>query len=520
MQARMSEPSDFDRDHLAAIVSSSEDAIVSKFLDGTIRTWNAAAERIFGYTAEEMIGSSIFRLIPPELHDEERHILNEIRQGHRISHYETQRVHKNGSRVIISLTISPVRDAAGNLIGAAAVKRDITVQRNLEEQLRQAQKMEALGQLAGGVAHDFNNILTIISGFAAFLGRSIPEDSPAYPDLLGIEQATERATQLTQQLLAFARHQTPHIEVLDLAVVVNEVATMLRRLLGDHIRLQVRPTAAPVWVRADRGQMSQVLINLAVNARDAMAEGGTLTIGLHDEPRTNTVVLTVRDTGHGMDQETQGRLFDRFFTTKPVGQGTGLGLTTVAGIVRGAGGRIEVESEPGQGALFRITLPRAVRDSSAADAQREDELQGHETVLVVDDESGVAQLAARILLDYGYTVLQATGAGAAMLAFAQRATPVDLVVTDIVMPGLNGRALVDQLRVHEPGLKALYITGHADKVLSDPQHHAADAPVITKPFTPVQLATAVRQALNAPPAEERHTNGDTHNGGKVNGGAH
>jgi PAS domain S-box-containing protein len=512
---------EFDRDHLAAIVASSEDGIVSKFLDGTVRSWNAGAERIFGYSAAEMIGSSIFRLIPPELHDEERHILGEIRQGRPISHYETQRVRKDGTRILISLSVSPVRDSSGAIIGAASVKRDITAQRNLEEQLRQAQKMEALGQLAGGVAHDFNNILTIISGFAAFLGRAIPEDSPAYPDLLGIEQATERATQLTQQLLAFARHQAPHIEVLDLAVVVNEVATMLRRLLGDHIRLQVRPTAAPVWVRADRGQMSQVLINLAVNARDAMAEGGTLTIGVQDDPRTNAVVLTVRDTGHGMDQETQSRLFDRFFTTKPVGQGTGLGLTTVAGIVRGAGGRIEVESAPGQGALFRVTLPRAAREPSAGDARREDELQGHETVLVVDDESGVARLAARILLDYGYTVLQATGAGAAMVAFAQRTSPVDLVVTDIVMPGLNGRALVDQLRLHEPGLKALYITGHADKVLGDPQHHAEDTPVITKPFTPVQLATAVRQALSAPRARQpKASDGDLHDGTKANGGAH
>jgi PAS domain S-box-containing protein len=518
----VSDPSshELDRDHLAAIVASSEDAIVSKFLDGTVRTWNAAAERIFGYTAEEMIGSSIFRLIPPELHDEERHILNEIRQGHRISHYETQRVHKNGSRVIISLTVSPVRDAAGTLIGAASVKRDITIQRNLEEQLRQAQKMEALGQLSGGVAHDFNNILTIISGFAAFLGRSIPSDSPAYPDLQGIEQATERATQLTQQLLSFARHQTPRIEVLDLAVVVNEVATMLRRLLGEHIRLQVRPTAAPVWVRADRGQMSQVLINLAVNARDAMPGGGTLTIGVQDDIRANAVVLTVRDTGHGMDQETQDRLFDRFFTTKPVGQGTGLGLTTVAGIVRGAGGRIEVESALGQGALFRVTLPRAAHEPPAADARSEDDLQGHETVLVVDDESGVARLAARILLDYGYTVLQATGAGAAMVAFAQRASPVDLVVTDIVMPGLNGRALVDQLRVHAPGLRVLYITGHAGTLLGDAQGHAADAPVITKPFTPVQLATAVRQALSARPVPEPEKNGGEIAGDKVNGGGH
>jgi CheY-like chemotaxis protein len=250
-----------------------------------------------------------------------------------------------------------------------------------------------------------------------------------------------------------------------------------------------------------------------------MPEGGTLTIGVHDDARANAVILTVRDTGQGMDQETQARLFDRFFTTKPVGQGTGLGLTTVAGIVRGAGGRIEVESAPGQGALFRVTLPRAAHQAAAADARREGELQGHETVLVVDDESGVARLAARILLDYGYTVIQATGAGAAMVAFAQRTSPVDLVVTDIVMPGLNGRALVEQLRVHEPALKVLYITGHAGKLLGDAQGHGADAPVITKPFTPVQLATAVRQALSArPAAEPEDTGGETAGDGKVNGG--
>ena len=510
---------EIDRDHLAAIVDSSEDAIVSKFLDGTIRTWNAAAERIFGYTADDMIGSSIFRLIPPELHDEERHILDEIRQGHPISHFETQRLSKDGRRILISLTVSPVRDATGTVIGAASIKRDITAQRQLEDQLRQAQKMEALGQLAGGVAHDFNNILTIISGFSAFLGRAIPPDSPAYPDLAGIEQATDRASLLTRQLLSFARHQAPRIEVLDLAVVVNEVATMLRRLLGEHIRLEVRPTAAPVWIRADRGQMSQVLINLAVNARDAMPDGGTLTIDAHDDVRANSVVLTVRDTGQGMDEETQSRLFERFFTTKAEGHGTGLGLTTVAGIVHGAGGRIEVESAPGKGATFRLTFPRAAQERAEAEAPEAEILHGHETVLVVDDESGVAALAARILLEYGYSVVQASGAGAAMLAVAQRTTPVDLVVADLVMPGLNGRALVDQLRVHEPGLKALFFTAHGGSVLRDIEDRGAGAPVLMKPFTPVQLAAAVRRALDARPAAEREAKGDSPSGGKANGSA-
>jgi two-component system, cell cycle sensor histidine kinase and response regulator CckA len=490
------DPGGFDRDHLAAIVESSEDAIVGKALDGTVRSWNPAAERIFGYTAEEMVGASIFRLIPPELHDEEHHI-HQISLGQRLAHFETQRIRKDGRRVLISLTVSPIWNAQGELIGAASVKRDVTAQRNLEEQLRQAQKLEALGLLAGGVAHDFNNILTIIAGFTAFLSRAIPPESPAHPDLLGIENATERATQLTQQLLAFARHQTAQIEVIDLATIVNETAGLLRRVLGDHIRLEVRPSGGPVWVRADQGQISQILINLAVNARDAMVGGGTLTIAAFDDTAADRAILTVRDTGRGMDETTKARLFDRFFTTKESGAGTGLGLTTVASIVQAAGGRVEVDSSPGKGAVFRVSLPRARPDEPAeTPAEKEIDVRGHETVLVVDDESGAAALAARTLLDYGYTVIQATGPGAAMVAFAERTSPVDLVVTDLVMPGLNGRALVEQLRVHEPKLAVLYVSGHADQLVGDMQSHVGDAPIIAKPFTPIQLARAVRRSLD------------------------
>ena len=425
---------ELDRDRLAAIVESSEDAIVGKLLDGTVQSWNPAAERIFGYSAAEMVGASIFRLIPPELHEEERRILKQVSLGHRLSHYETTRVRRDGARILISLTISPIRDSTGALLGAASIKRDITAQRRLEAQLEQAQKMEALGQLAGGVAHDFNNILTIISGFTAFLGRSIPADSPAHPDLAGIEQATDRASRLTRQLLAFARHRPAEVVVFDLAEFVNETASMLRRLLGEHIRLEVRPTAEPIWLRADRGEMSQVLINLTVNARDAMPRGGTLTISLFDDAKAGQIILNVRDTGHGMDEPTRTQLFDRFFTTKPEGRGTGLGLTTVAGIVRGAGGAIEVSSSPGMGAVFRVTLPRAVSGREARPADPPTAARGHESVLVVDDEGGVAALAARTLLEYGYSVLQATGPGAAMIAFSQRSAPIDLVVTDIVMP--------------------------------------------------------------------------------------
>ncbi len=480
---------------LAALIASSDDAIVSKTLDGTILSWNPAAERIFGYSASEMIGASVFKLIPDDLHDEEHGILARIRAGQHVAHYETTRMRKDGERILVSLTLSPVRDMTGELIGASAIKRDITQQRAVEDQLRQAQKMEALGQLAGGVAHDFNNILTIIAGFSGFLSRSLDPLSPAQEDVLGIQQATERAGRLTQQLLAFTRHQRVHTGPVDLAAIVSETAVLLRRLLGEHIRLEVKPAIAEVWVMGDRGQLSQVLINLAVNARDAMPEGGTLSISAFEDAPAGRAVLTVRDTGHGMDARTRGRLFEPFFTTKPQGRGTGLGLSTVFSIVERSSGTIEVDTAPGRGTVFRITLPQAPAPTlpDAIDPGRD--LRGTEMLLVVDDNADLAELAARTLREYGYAVEMAAGAGAAMVVFAESERPVDLIVTDIVMPGMSGPALVERLRLRDPHPAVLYMTGY-DETLVAAHLTDASAPTLSKPFTPLELATAVRQVLD------------------------
>ena len=481
--------------HLAAIVESSDDAIVSKSLDGIIRSWNPAAERIFGYTAAEMIGESIFKLVPPELHPEEHEVLARIRAGERVAHYETTRVRKDGERITISLSVSPIRDASGELVGASAIKRDISQHRSLEGQLRQAQKMEALGQLAGGMAHDFNNILTIIDGFASFLAREIPSDSPGRGDLLGIQRASERAARLTQQLLAFSRRQATEPEIFDLSQLVHETVGMLRRLLGEHIRVEVHVAAAAAYVHADRGQLSQVLLNLAVNARDAMPEGGTLSVSTYVDGDAGRVVLSVRDTGHGMDARTRARVFEPFFTTKPRGQGTGLGLAVAYGIVDRAQGRFEVESEPGAGSVFRVSLPRAKAPGVARRAPLDADVRGTETVLVVDDEPAIVELAARTLASYGYTPVPANGPGAAMIAFAERSGRIDLLLTDVVMPVMNGRDLAEHLRRDNPRLAVLYMSGYTDHVLAHVPGPGHD-PLVAKPFTPYHLAAAAREALD------------------------
>ena len=475
----------------AALVASSDDAIVAKTLEGTIQSWNPAAERIFGYTAEEMIGQPIFKLIPPELQSEEHEILARIRQGQHVAHYETNRVTKDGRRITIALTISPIFDGKGNLIGASAIKRDITAQRSLEQQLRQAQKMEALGQLAGGIAHDFNNILTIIEGFTSFGIRSVDPNSEVHSDLLGIRAAAERATRLTQQLLAFSRQQPVQAEALDLAEVIADTAVLLRRVLGEHIELNTSGGRGVSFVHADRGQITQVLLNLAVNARDAMPEGGKLTITTRAE--AEKVWLEVTDSGLGMDTATMARIFEPFFTTKPRGQGTGLGLSTVFGIVQQSGGTIEAESAPGEGSTFLLSFPRVALTAPSPTDAEEPSVRGHESVLLVEDDPDLTDLAARALRDFGYKVTQTGGPGEAMVAYAQGGS-FDLLVTDVVMPGMNGRILAERLRAENPRLAVLLISGYTGHSLASGE--TGPYPLLNKPFTPGQLVNAVRTVLD------------------------
>jgi two-component system cell cycle sensor histidine kinase/response regulator CckA len=489
-------PIESELERLAAIVHSSDDAIIAKSLDGTIRSWNPAAERMFGYAADEIVGRSILTLVPPELHPEEEAILARIRAGEHVTHYETSRVRKDGRRIIISLTISPLHNASGALIGASAIKRDITLQRRLEEQLRQAQKMEALGKLAGGIAHDFNNILTIIQGFASFVGKTLGPASPAHDDVMGITRATERAAGLIGQLLTFSRQQPLRLEVFDLSTLVQETASMLGRLIGEQIHLELRLAGEPALVQADRNQLSQVLINLALNARDAMPTGGTLTLGTYVDPVARQVILSIRDTGLGMDAVTRSHLFEPFFSTKPRGQGTGLGLATAYGIVSTAGGHIDVSSEPGHGSVFRVLLPRSAEAPAAqppVSAPRN--LSGTETVLVVDDEPELVHLISRVLAGYGYTVIPAVGPGAAMVAFGERSTGIDLLLTDVIMPVTTGPVLAERLRANDPELTVIFMSGYSENTLPL-QGTGGETPLLSKPFSPDALARCVREVLD------------------------
>ena len=360
------------RARLASIIDSSEDAILSKDLDGTITSWNRGAERIYGYAPEEIIGKHISLLTPGDRPDEIPEILQKIARGESIEHYESVRVTKDGRRLDVSISVSPLRDATGEIVGASAIARDITAQKRAEGQLRQSQKMEAIGRLAGGVAHDFNNILGIINACTEFLRDRI--DPAAEPSLYveNIKKALERGTALTKQLLAFSRTSAIQPRVLDLNERLRDISKLLRPLLGDDVEILIVPRSPSAVVEADPGQLDQIVVNLAVNARDAMPRGGKFILETgavrFDEafaeqhqamPAGKYVLLAVSDTGIGMDEATMSRIFEPFFTTKEVGKGTGLGLATVYGIVKQSAGHILVYSEPGHGTTFKIYLPSA-----------------------------------------------------------------------------------------------------------------------------------------------------------------
>ena len=403
-----------------------------------------------------------------------------------------------------------VYDDAGlvhRLVGTAA---DVTEQRQLEEQLQQAQKMEIVGRLAGGVAHDFNNLLTVINGMADLILGDLAEDHPTRPDLVQIRQAGERAAALTGRLLAVSRRQILKPEIVDLSAIVAGLRDMMQRLVGEEVALVLELAPGLASVKADPGQVEQVLLNLVVNARDAMPDGGTLTIETRtveldaiyaaEHPGTRPgphAMLAVRDTGVGMDESVRRRIFEPFFTTKAQGKGTGLGLSMVYGIVKQSGGSIWFHSEPGHGSRFTIYLPHVggapvsrPMPPPAAGAR------GHETILVVEDELPLRELAARILSTAGYTVLQAANVTDALALLAGRPEPVDLVFTDVVMPGMNGRELVARLSVLRPAMRVLYTSGYTEDAIL--RHGVLDDPrrFLSKPYTPSVLRRRIREALD------------------------
>jgi two-component system cell cycle sensor histidine kinase/response regulator CckA len=496
---------------LGAIVESSDDAILSKAVDGTILTWNAGAERMFGYTSTEAIGAAVQLIVPPEGHLELATSLQTVCRGIHITPYETTRLHKDGHRLLVSVAISPIVNRDGAVVGISSIARDITHRKAMEDQLRQAQKMEALGSLAGGIAHDFNNLLTVILGNAELAIEQFDPASPVHADIDNIRMAGYSATMLTRQLLTFSRKGIVQDTVVDLNDIVTRLDKILRRTLGEDVEFVVRQRPELWCVRADQGHIEQVLMNLVINARDAMPEGGTLTVETDnvelDESFVAThagaaagafVRLSVTDTGCGMTPDVRAQIFCPFFTTKGPNKGTGLGLSTVLGIVQQAAGFLSVDSEPRAGSTFSVYLPYAVDEHPPIVASAVAPVAtGTETILLVEDDNTVRALSARGLRRHGYTVLLARHAIDAVKLADKFGGKIDLLLTDIVMPGHNGRVLAEQLVKSIADLKVLYTSGYTDSVATLQAVRASSAQFIQKPYSPDSLARKVRSVLDA-----------------------
>jgi PAS domain S-box-containing protein len=625
---------------LAALVASSADATVGKTLEGVVTSWNSASERIFGYSEAEMVGQSIFVLIPPELHDSERELLKRIGRGETVEFGETERIRKDGRRIYTEVTVSPIRDTRGHVVGASSIKRDVTERKQaaetlllnqerlrlalkaarmgtwrwevagntlawdeqlhdlygiegrqvtkyedfidrvhqddrafvagsvrraldggggldyefrillpdgrerwladqgrvvrdqrgnplymtgvcidtterrvMEERLRQAQRMDSVGQLAGGIAHEANNMMSVVLGCADYVLQRTDLPGPVRDDVDQIWKAAKRTAGITQQLLAFSRRQVLQPQVLDLNATVRDLESILARTLGETrgLRMHLSPGLSPV--RADPGQLEQVLINLTLNARDAMPGEGRLTIEtmnvVLDEAYTagksvdslrpgEYAALVVSDTGHGMDQATLGRIFEPFFTTKSVGQGTGLGLSTVYGIVKQSGGFIWVYSEPDLGTTFKLYFPVMTVSPGGADLRvPTPAARGDETVLVAEDEHMVRGIMARTLRDCGYHVLEAADGREALEILKTETGRVSLVVADVVMPDLGGRDLAAQLAERWPDLPVLFTSGYTGLDVVRRGLLDEGREFLQKPLAPEALARKVREMMDA-----------------------
>ncbi len=519
------------------LFDAAPDAMIAVEWDGSVTMANTQAVRMFGYRAGEFIGRGVETLVPEEVRGalEQERIryfadpeVQPLQSGMKISG-----LRRDGSRFPAEITLSALPTEQGRLVTAAI--RDVSERLAMEaerERLRaeaererterrtqQAQRLESLGQLVGGVAHDFNNLLNVIQGYTDFTAEEIqplvqanPKLAPVLDDIEQVQAATQQAARLTRQLLTFARHEVTRPEVLDLNQAVQGAGQLLRRTLGEHITLTINPEPALWPVKADRGQLEQVLVNLAVNARDAMPGGGRLTIdtGNLDVDETYAegrpglqpgryVRLRVSDTGVGMDRATLDRVFEPFFSTKPKGRGTGLGLATVYGVITGAGGTIDVYSEPGLGTAISVLLPASAESVAAARPASDDAASPEgrdEQILVVEDESSLRELTSRILARHGYRVqAAATGTGAIDWARAP-GHPVDLLLTDVVMPEMMGNEVAAAIRAIVPGVPALYMSGYAQAILDSHGVPALSIDILEKPFTEASLLARVRRAID------------------------
>jgi two-component system cell cycle sensor histidine kinase/response regulator CckA len=479
--------------------------------EGRLLICNPAFLRIFGFMSlEEAQKTPLTRLYRTP--DERSEFLDQLRKEKKLENIELELRRMDGKPVYVIQNVSGFFDKDNNLIQIKGYLYDITSHKKMEEQFWQAQKMEAVGRLAGGVAHDFNNMLSVISGYSELLTRKLPEDSPMRREVSMIKQASEKAEALTRHLLAFSRRQIMRPINLNLNDLIDELQMMLERLIGEDIRLIMKTGNNIGNVKADPGQIEQALMNMAVNARDAMPDGGTLTIETANVDLTEGVVhkrvtmqpgayvlLTVSDTGIGMNQETQANIFEPFFTTKEKGKGTGLGLSTVYGVVKQSGGYIWVYSEPGHGTTFKIYLPRVAEqaDQLPVAEQAPEKLDGTETVLLVEDDEGVRGVCEAILTEHGYKVIAAQNGEEALKVFNRNRGAIDLLVTDVVMPGISGPELAGQTKPFRNNMRVLYVSGYAEDAIV---HHGKLDPGISflqKPFSPNDLLLKVREVLDA-----------------------
>jgi PAS domain S-box-containing protein len=469
-------------------------------------SYGIAAGEAVGRTASELLGSE--RAQPAEAVDREV-----LRTGRGRELHEVQEPDAAGGLTRWLTTKVPLRDGDGRIVGVVTVAMDVTERRRLEDELRQAQKMEGLGRLAGGVAHDFNNLLMVITGRIELLLRKLESSEPVHRELEIVQRAAERGAGLTRQLLAFSRRQVLQPTVLDLHGLLEGLEPMLRRVIDETIELELRPAAPWSTVRADASQLEQLVLNLVVNGRDAMPQGGRLileTANVHvdgpvagslDTPAPGDyVVLAVSDTGHGMSADTLAHIFEPFFTTKGRGKGTGLGLSTVYGIVKQSEGFVAVESTVGKGTTFRIGLPavRARVVGLSAGEVPESPAGGAETVLLVEDAPDVRGIVRDMLTEAGYTVVEAGDADEALGVCARHAGPLHLLLTDVVMPGLSGGQLAERVMTVRPDIKVLYMSGYTDDDIVRHGVHARGIPLLRKPITSGVLARSVRRVLDTP----------------------
>lgn len=501
------------RARLAAIVESSDDAIVSKNLAGIIQTWNQGAERIYGYSAREMIGRPMSLLLPADRPDEESEILGRLARGERVEHFETARLRKDGSRIEVSLSISPVYDKEGSIIAASHVARDITERRSLETQRLHAQKLESLGVLAGGVAHDFNNLLTGILGNASLVIEDLVPTSPNRRILGECVQAAERAAQLTRQLLAYAGKGRFVTEAIDLSALVREISSLIQASISRKVQIRLELASNLPPVEADAGQLQQVIMNLIMNGAEAIGENVGLVIctttaqtvdeayirALGPEGRQivpgHYVLLEVHDSGCGMDEATLPRIFEPFFTTKFTGRG--LGLAAVSGIVHGHNGALKVYSSPGKGSTFKVLFPAAQTNAPAFIEPVLHLPEGRDrTVLVVDDEESVRSVARNTLQRRGYRTIEAVDGREAIEVYRRFAGDISLVLLDLTMPYMNGEEVLRELKIITPSVKVLLSSGFNEVEAIRRFTGKGLAGFLQKPYTAAALAETIKRIIN------------------------